>query len=532
MLNRTYKLRKIFSKPLRLVSILTWLSNIVTIPYGLINAGLLSEMISAAIGGEISLVLKLSAVMIGFTVLYRLILFCFDSLKSLKDMRSTQRCKMILYENILASPLHLLFSTTNGDILENLTDDFDTVTSAQKRLYPELFTAFFTVIIYSVSIGTQSLLLALALFSLSFLQIIPPMVIRKYMQINYDRNRNAEAQITDFTVAGYEGMATIKLFSLERWFLDKLKHIQKEALCAGRKAEKTGSVQAAMTSLVSSLLQYGMYIITGIIVFASQATIETGIQAIALSGGLFGAVRSIFGCIPKFSLVRKSEERLSKWFSHTAPEKEFEKADGYALLLENISYQYDSKTVLDNVNFKLKENELVLLKGKNGTGKTTFLRIITGLLPLQKGRLFIDSGNLNEVLAFWCDVIFYLPQEDIAFDMTTMELCEMLKRRPGISDFEEWGLTKTLIESSNISDLSGGERKKVYLTIAFVSNPRILILDEPSNSLDTASKEILCKKLLGRSGATLVITHDERLDALACKKYRLEEGKIRYEECR
>jgi len=529
MMNRPSKLRKIFSKPLRFVSLLTWFDNIAAIPYGLINARLFSKIISAAIGGEVNRVLKFSVITICFVILYKFILSCLTLLKSIKDIKSTQSCKMILYNNILASPLNLLFSSTNGSILENLTDDFKTVTSAQRSLYPGFYTAFLTAIIYSIFIGSQSIIIIVVLLFLSLLQVIPAIIIRKYMQVNYEINREVEAKITDFTVAGYEGMATIKLFSLSHWYLDKLKQIHTEAQYAGRKAELTGSVQSSMNSLVSNLLQYGMYIAIGVAVFASKATIDVGIQAIALSGGLFGAVKSIFEYIPQFSLVKKSEERLGKWFFNNESMNGHVKKSGYALCLENISYKYNSDLVLNDLNLKIKNNELVLLKGKNGAGKTTLLRIITGLLVKQKGTITFGCDENNDTTVFWGDILFYLPQEDMAFDITAAELCEMLKYKPGISDFEEWGLSKTIIESSTISDLSGGERKKVYLTIAFVLNPKMLILDEPSNSLDTEARETLCKKLRQRSSATLVISHDECLDGLTPNTYTLEDGDIKIE---
>lgn len=529
MMDYPTELRRIISKHLQFVGALAWLISIAAIPYGLINARLLSEIIAAAMNGEVDRVLKLSAIEICFVVLYKLILSCLALYKSLKDMKATQRCKMILYNHVLTSPLDLLFSSTTGGMLENLTDDFETVTSAQRSLYPKFFTAFLTVVIYSVFIGTQSLIIVFALLLLSLLQIIPPIVIRKYMQVNYERNREVEAKITDFTVAGYEGMATIKLFSLNNWYLDKLKDIHTEAQYAGRKAELTGSAQSSMNSLVSNLLQYGMYIVIGVAVFVSLATIEVGIQAIALAGGLFGAVKSVFDCIPKFSLVKKSEEKLSKWFSnHDAMTDRVKKSD-YALTLDNISYQYDANVVFNNLSLKIKNDELVLLKGKNGTGKTTLLRIITGLLPQQEGAISFNSADDVDSSVFWGDILFYMPQEDAAFDLSAAELCEMLKVKPSISDFEEWGLSKTIIESSKISDLSGGERKKVYLAIVFASNPKLLILDEPSNSLDIAAKETLCNKLLQRSSGTLVVSHDECLDVLTPNIYRLEEGEIRIE---
>lgn len=186
------------------------------------------------------------------------------------------------------------------------------------------------------------------------------------MQINYDINREVEAKVTDFTVAGYEGMATIKLFSLEHWYLNRMKKIHAEAQNAGRKAELTGAAQSSMNSLVSNLLQYGMYLVVGIAVFTGQSTIEVGIQAIALSGGLFGSVKAVFDCIPQFSLVQKSEERLSKWFSSNGSVHNCINTGTYAMFAQNISYSYDSAMVLNNLNLKIKNGERVLLKGKNG----------------------------------------------------------------------------------------------------------------------------------------------------------------------
>ncbi len=526
-MNRTNKLRRLFAIPLRTVCFLNWLKSIVVLPYGIIYAKLISEMVSAAISGEVNNVLKLSVFTVSFTVIYRLALSGLEMLTTLKDMKASQRCKMILYSAILKSPLNVLFSITNGEILENLTDDLNIVTSAAKHLYPGLVTALLTAIVYSFFIGVQSAIIAVAFILISLLQILPPIIIRKYMQINYDVNRDVEAKVTDFTVAGYEGMATIKLFSLEHWYLNRMKKIHAEAQNAGKKAERTGAAQSSMNSLVSNVLQYGMYLVVGIAVFSGQSTMEVGIQAIALSGVLFGSVKAVFDCIPQFSLVQKSEERLLKWFSGNGSVHNCVDTDTYAMSAQNVSYSYDSAMVLNNLNLKIKNGELALLKGKNGAGKTTLIRVITGLLPLQKGTITFN-GDCSS--SFWGDTLFYMPQEDIAFNMTTAELCEMLRCKPSISDFEEWGLTESMVKSSNISDLSGGERKKVYLAIAFSSNPKMLILDEPSNSLDSDAKEMLCRKLLERSDATLVISHDDRLDGLMCNIYRLEEGEIKIEK--
>lgn len=364
---------------------------------------------------------------------------------------------------------------------------------------------------------------------LSLLQMIAPMIVRKYLQSSYDLNRDVEAKITDLTVAGYKGMATIKLFSLNHWFLEKMKRLHTEATNAGRKAETVGAAQASMSALVGNLMKYGMYVAIGMIVYAQNTTLDVGIQAIAVSGGLFGAVNSIFQSILQFSLIKKSEERLGKWFEKRNRLNACTVNADYALYLKNISYKYENNIVLSDLTLKLDLGELALIKGRNGAGKTTLLRIITGLLVPQNGTVSFGVDDNTDTASFWGNILVYLPQEDVAFDMTAMELCQMLKCKPSTNDFEEWGISSSSIASTHISDLSGGEKKKVYLAIAFHLNPNVLILDEPTNSLDKDAKEILCHKLQERSNATLVISHDDCFNASDLNIYRLEDGGIRIE---
>ena len=527
--NSTNKLRKFFSQPLKLISILNTINSLAAIPYGLLNAKMLSEIVSAAINGRVDTVINRSIFLICLVLGYNLLLSALGMLRSLKDMTSMQKCKIILYKHLLANPLDLMFQSTNGSILENLTDDLETVASAQKSVYPGFVVAVLTTIVYFIYIGKQSLIIAITLLLLSLLQMIAPIIIRKYLQSSYDLNRDVEAKITDLTVTGYKGMATIKLFSLNRWFLEKMKHLHSEAANAGRKAEMVGAAQASMSTLVGNLMKYGMYVVVGIIVYSQNTTLDVGIQAIAISGGLFGAVNSIFQNILQFSLIKKSEERLEKWFEKRNRLNVCTVDENYALYLENISYKYENNIVLNDLTLKLDLGEFALIKGRNGAGKTTLLRIITGLLVPQNGTVSFGVDDNTDLASFWGNILVYLPQEDITFDMTTIELCQMLKCKPSTKDFEEWGISSSSIESTNISDLSGGEKKKVYLAIAFCLNPNVLILDEPTNSLDKATKEILCHKLLNRLNTTLVISHDDCFDELNPNIYRLEDGEIRIE---
>ncbi len=246
------------------------INSLVSVPYRLLNAKMLSEIVSAAINGRVDTVINRSIILICLVLGYNLLLSALGMLRSLKDMTAMQKCKIILYKHLLASPLDLLFESTNGSILENLTDDLETVVSAHKSVYSGFVIAVFTTIVYFIYIGKQSLIVAITLLLLALLQMIAPMIVRKYLQSSYDLNRDVEAKITDLTVAAYKGTATIKLFSLNHWFLEKMKRLHIEATNAGRKAETVGAAQASMSALVGNLMKYGMYVAIGMIVYSQN----------------------------------------------------------------------------------------------------------------------------------------------------------------------------------------------------------------------------------------------------------------------
>ena len=141
------------------------------IPFSLFKAKMLSEIIFAAINGSVDLVIKHSIIFICIVFGYNLLLSAFELFRSLKDMTAMQKCKILLYEHLLSSPLDLMFKSTNGSILENLTDDLETVVSAQKSVYPGFIIAVLTTIVYSIFIGQQSLIIVIALLLLSLLQM-------------------------------------------------------------------------------------------------------------------------------------------------------------------------------------------------------------------------------------------------------------------------------------------------------------------------------------------------------------------------
>lgn len=197
--------------------------------------------------------------------------------------------------------------------------------------------------------------------------------------------------------------------------------------------------------------------------------------------------------------------------------------------LKNLSLGYDNVVVLDNININIEENDFICVVGPNGSGKSTLIKGILGLIKPLKGE--VKYNNLKQ------NFIGYMPQEtkvDSNFPASVFEIVlSGTLNRLGLKAFytkkEKEIALKNLkilgidnLKNKNFSDLSGGQRQKVLLARSLSATSKLLILDEPSNNLDSKSKEELyrvIKELNEKHGITIImITHDLDHDNLIGNK--------------
>jgi zinc transport system ATP-binding protein len=196
------------------------------------------------------------------------------------------------------------------------------------------------------------------------------------------------------------------------------------------------------------------------------------------------------------------------------------------LSIKNLSFSYDATEVLSGVSFDINKGDYVALAGPNGAGKTTLVKVILGLEHKQRGTIEI-LGKDSEVFSEW-GRIGYLPQEvnvfNPLFPATVKEVIGLglLSRKSFPKKFtrsDETRILKTLefmdivhLQDKLVGELSGGQQQRVFLCRALVSDPELLILDEPSTALDPQTREhffSLAEKLNKDKGVTLIIiTHD------------------------
>jgi ATP-binding cassette subfamily F protein uup len=178
------------------------------------------------------------------------------------------------------------------------------------------------------------------------------------------------------------------------------------------------------------------------------------------------------------------------------------------LEIKNVSKSFDDKIILKDFTYLFNRFEKAGLIGRNGTGKTTLLNIITGLEEPDKGT--VERG---ETIVFG-----YYRQQGIEFDndMTVIDAVKNIAEKVVVSDGNVLSITQFMNyflfppekQYTLIRKLSGGEKRRLYLLTVLMKNPNFLILDEPTNDLDILTLNVLEEYLAGFRGCVIVVSHD------------------------
>lgn len=207
------------------------------------------------------------------------------------------------------------------------------------------------------------------------------------------------------------------------------------------------------------------------------------------------------------------------------------------IIANNVSKSFGRLIVLYNVSVTCNAGQAVALIGPNGSGKTTLIKCLLGMVVPDSGFITFDKHNIQHHWEYRKH-IGYMPQIGRYPDnMTIAQVLDMIKDLRKSPDAE---IDNELIELFNIKSilnkrmrtLSGGTRQKVSAVIAFLFNPKVLILDEPTAGLDPESSEILKHKIVEerKKGKLVLITSHilSDLDELVSEVIYMQEGEIRF----
>lgn len=204
------------------------------------------------------------------------------------------------------------------------------------------------------------------------------------------------------------------------------------------------------------------------------------------------------------------------------------------ITIKNTYKKFGKLEVLNDINLNFKKGECIALIGPNGCGKTTLIKCVLGMvIPTQGDILFNEKSILNQFQ--YREQIGYMPQIGRYPDyMTVGQIIEMIKEvRNSKQDLDEDLIKQFEIEkivNKRMRTLSGGTTQKVSAVLAFLFNPEVLILDEPTAGLDPLASEILKEKIIKEreKGKLILITSHllSELDDMITEIIFMQEGKV------
>lgn len=344
-----------------------------------------------------------------------------------------------------------------------------------------------------------------------------------------------------------QGRTTIKALALDRaikplWEVKHADNIER-SISRGAKTDTFSNIGASLSMVTSILLTT----VGALAIIDQRMTIGALIATNMLSGRIMGPLNQLVGTWRTYAGFMQSVDRLGTVFETTSERTESEvkldKPRG-EIALENAIFSYGEglKPVVNNVTMTIKAGGVHALVGRNGSGKTTLLKMIQGLYVPQKGRVILDGADIVQFTrAELADWMGYVPQESLLFAGTVRD--NIAHRKPDATDEEiihaatAAGVHHFIIDlpdgySTEIGEaggrLSGGQRQRIAIARALTGDPAVVLLDEPSSSLDRQAEQELRNTIvsLGKKYTVIMVTHSPLLLAAADNLVALDKGKI------
>lgn len=210
------------------------------------------------------------------------------------------------------------------------------------------------------------------------------------------------------------------------------------------------------------------------------------------------------------------------------------------ITIKNLSFAYQREnSILENINLEVFQDDLLGIIGPNGGGKTTLLKMILGLLKPDKGDILVFNKKPKEAR----DLIGYVPQFleidlDCPVSVLDIVLMGILNRKKIFQKYndEDFKLAKEALDfvdlwnlkNRQIGELSGGQRQRIYIARALIRKPKLLILDEPTASIDEKSERDFWNLLkeINKNSAIIIVSHDigvifKNVNKIACLNKQL-----------
>lgn len=455
-----------------------------------------------------------------------------------------------LFTKLLKTKVKSLDEIKNGEIMSYFVSDLRKVTMTIAKFISTgtRIIANFTIAIIMMSNSANIKLTLVSLIPI-FMTIVVIILIRNRMDKSFKLAQKSFTELSEYVQESTDSIRTMKAFCGEEKQIDEFE-FKNENL---KKNNINVSINQNLLFVCVSLgfgIAYAISLLYGSkLVLQGQISIGDFIAFngyLAILEGPVNWIPWLFGRAKKFKV---SFDRLNKMFK--LPEEEidnFEKSNEDKLNgdieIKNLTYNYPGyiETVLENINIDIKKGESLGIIGVIGSGKTTLMNLLLKLYDVERGKIFIDGKDINDIpVKIIRDNICYITQDNFLFSATLKENINLFKDEYKDEDIED--STKQAMIYDEIShmddgintvigekgiDLSGGQKQRVVISRAFLNNSNIIIFDDTFSALDNRTEQHVLNNIKELTkNKTCIIVSNRISDIKDCDKIIvLEQGEI------
>ena len=438
-------------------------------------------------------------------------------------------------DEIINIPKGKIISTTNMDSI-NIAEIPDYIFNSLYNLILIIFMLFFFI--------KTNLILGIILFIVVTIYLFLANKFTKMEAYYVKEQRGYQDKLTNLLGQMLNGIREIKTFNMKSGLNNKYDSLRRgwaKKYMLKRKYVIAHEVYLNYITYVSRII---LYITLGYLLFNDKITIGIIILLISYFNNIFSYAQVLVSNVSTLRNYNVSLERILNLISGADYQIVYgnvnnDYIDG-KVEFKNVSFSYKNVPTIKNISFTALKNEITVIAGKTGSGKTTIFNILLRLYKQDKGTVLIDDIKIEDYTKeVYYNNVSIVNQESFLFNMSIKDNLSLVNKdvkkqievckRIGIHDFIS-SLPKgyNTILSENANNLSGGQKRLLSLAKTLLTSSEILLFDEVTSSLDSKTTNHITKviKDLKKDHTIIIITHKKEMMKLADKLIVLKNGKI------
>lgn len=434
-----------------------------------------------------------------------------------------------------------------GGIISMITSDIETLEVFYAHTISPICIALIVetlVLLYVGFISSFYLSLA-ALVSYIIIGIILPIISSKLLSDTGVRYRKSFASFNSYYLDSIKGVNDIVLNNAMKVRNKEVNSKSDELLAETKKLKHKSGITEAISYAFVSLSLIGVLILGLYLSDKNITTIPKMIMGLVAIFGSYGPVIALSALPQNLTQTFASGDRVLDLLEEKPVVREIKDGKNFSFLdlkVNNLSFKYDEASVLNNVNLEVKRGQIVALVGPSGCGKSTLLKLLLRFYETNSGDILYNNISINDInTSSLLDNVTLVSQQTYLFDDTIKENIKIAKydatdeeiieaaKKTSIHEFIESLPDKYDTKVGQLGDnLSAGEKQRIGLARAFLSNAPLILLDEPTSNVDSINEGIILKSLKDQkeNKSIILVSHRESTTAIADRIYRIKDGII------